>query len=169
MGHKFEKKLLRFLLVFGILSFINLMRKPPVKDWVIIFFLKGYIASILDKLVVRKNYITYPVKVFKSFDISFMFDYILFPIFCVYFNQVTEKSKITGIIAKLLLFSGSITVVESWLEKNTDVVKYKKNWNWVKTFSSLSITFLIVRMAIGFIRMYSKKIEKVEQDKRIVE
>ncbi|AGX06773.1 hypothetical protein B14911_13022 [Bacillus sp. NRRL B-14911] len=40
--NKFEKNTLKFLLVFGLISFINLMRKPPVKDWMLIFLFKGY-------------------------------------------------------------------------------------------------------------------------------
>lgn len=164
MNRKFEKGILRFLLVFGLVSFIKLIRKPPVMEWLIVFFLKGYIASILDKFVVTKNAITYPVKLFKNFNISFLFDYILFPIACVYYNQVTKNSKITGILAKLLLFSGSITIVETWLERETDLVKYKKDWDWFKTLISLSLTFLVVRIVMGFIRIFSKKIDKQEQE-----
>ncbi|MEM5593469.1 hypothetical protein AAHH67_19750 [Niallia circulans] len=51
---KQEKLLLRVLFVIGIGSFLNLLRKPPLKDWLIIFLLKSYIASILDNLLVKR-------------------------------------------------------------------------------------------------------------------
>jgi len=41
MTKGFEKKVLRILFVFGIATFINLVRKPPQKDWLIIFLLKA--------------------------------------------------------------------------------------------------------------------------------
>jgi hypothetical protein len=160
MFHKFEKNLLRFLAVFGVLAFANLIRKPPVKDWVIIFLLKGYISSIIDKLVVRKGYIRYPVQLNKTFDISFIFDYLLFPITCLYFNQVTSKSKIPGVLLKLQLFTIPMTLTETWLEKNTKVVSYHKGWDWKKTFISISCTFLFVRIMIGIIRNGAEKASK---------
>jgi hypothetical protein len=162
MGRTFEKNLLRALAVFGVVAFANLMRKPPVKDWMIIFFLKGYISSILDKLVVRKGYVRYPVQLNKSFDISFIFDYLLFPISCVYFNQVTSKCNSIGIILRLQLFAIPMTLVETWLEKNTKVVSYHKGWNWKMTYASLSTTFLFVRMIIAIIRKGAEK-SKVKQ------
>ncbi|MDQ0244057.1 hypothetical protein J2S09_001602 [Bacillus fengqiuensis] len=91
MGKNFEKTVLKLLFVFGIAAFFNLIRKPPMKDWVIVFLLKSYIASILDVLTVKKEYVKYPVNLFKIFDISVMFSYLLFPITCVYFNQVTNN------------------------------------------------------------------------------
>ena len=54
MGKQFEKKILTYIFLIGIGSFINLLRKPPIKDWLIIFLLKSYIASILDNLLVTQ-------------------------------------------------------------------------------------------------------------------
>nr|WP_052738045.1 CBO0543 family protein [Bacillus sp. SA1-12] len=92
MGQKFEKTVLRVLTVIGTIGCIILMKKPPVKDWLLIFLFKGYLSSILDKLLVRTGYIKYPVNLFgKYFDISFIYDYLLFPISCVYYNQIQEN------------------------------------------------------------------------------
>ncbi|WP_236691760.1 CBO0543 family protein [Niallia circulans] len=93
---KQEKLLLRVLFVIGIGSFLNLLRKPPLKDWLIIFLLKSYIASILDNLLVKKGYLTYPVKFLKTFDVSVIFSYLLFPVTCIYYNQVTRNSRYSG-------------------------------------------------------------------------
>ncbi|WP_336989788.1 CBO0543 family protein [Bacillus infantis] len=149
---KFEKNTLKFLLVFGLISFINLMRKPPVKDWMLIFLFKGYLSSIIDKLLVRKGYITYPVKLVKSFDVSFIFDYLLYPITCVYFNQATKTSGVMGILMKALCFSIPMALVEHFFEKRTSLIKFKKGWNSLISFFSLTITFLISRIFIAIVR-----------------
>lgn len=146
MGRTFEKNVLRFLFVFGLISFFNLVRKPPVKDSLIIFFLKSYIASLLDTLTVKKGYVKYPVNLFKTFNISVLFSYLLFPITCVYYNQITKNSNIFGVILKVIYFSVPMTLVETWLEKNTKLIKYKKGWDWKHSFASISGTFLIVRL-----------------------
>ncbi|MGD6875038.1 CBO0543 family protein [Bacillus infantis] len=150
--NKFEKNTLKFLLVFGVISFINLMRKPPVKDWMLIFLFKGYLSSVIDKLLVRKGYITYPVKLVKSFDVSFIFDYLLYPIACVYFNQATRTSGVIGILMKALCFSIPMALVEHFFEKRTSLIKFKKGWNSLISFYSLTITFLISRTFIAIIR-----------------
>lgn len=155
--NKFEKNTLRFLLLFSIVSFLNLMRKPPVKDWMLIFLFKGYLSSILDKLVVRKGYISYPVKLFKSFDISFIFDYLLYPIACVYYNQATKSSNLFGILIKSLFFSVPMALVEHFFETRTSLIRFKKGWTSFTSFYSLTITFLISRTFIAIIRKLPNK------------
>lgn len=117
MGKSHEKNILRALFIFGIFSFFQLVKKPPMKDWLIIFLLKGYIASILDNLLVKKGYLKYPVSLFKTFDISVLFSYILFPVICIYFNQVTKNSGLIAIFLKCLLFSLPSAFAEHWIEK----------------------------------------------------
>ncbi|MEN8702175.1 CBO0543 family protein [Bacillus infantis] len=153
--YKFEKNTLRFLFIFGLISFFNLMRKPPVKDWMLIFLFKGYLSSIIDKMLVRKGYITYPVKLIKSFDVSFIFDYLLYPIACVYFNQATKSSTLKGILMKSICFSGPMAIVEHFFEKKTSLIKFKKGWNSFTSFYSLTFTFLISRAFIAFMRKAS--------------
>jgi hypothetical protein len=152
MNQKFEKNILRFLLVFGLIAFVKLMRQSPTKDWMMIFLFKGYLSSILDKLVVRKGYIKYPVKLFKSFDISFIFDYVLYPISCVYYNQVTKSSNVLGILLKVFYFSIPMSLVEHFFETRTSLISYKKGWNIYTSLVSLTTTFLISRVFIAIIR-----------------
>lgn len=157
MGKQFEKNILRGLFAFGIGTFFNLLRKPPLKDWLIIFLLKSYIATILDNLLVKKGYLKYPVNLFKTFDFSVLFSYLIFPISCVYYNQVTKNSSVLGIIAKCLVFSIPSTLAESWLEKNTKLIKYKKSWTSLHSFASIASTFLLVRILIALIRKAATK------------
>lgn len=152
MKHKFEKRTLKILWLFGIISFFNLMRKPALKDWLIIFFLKSYIASFLDNILVRKGYIRYPVNLMKSFDVSVLFSYLIFPVMCVYFNQVTRNLRMPGIMLVSLLFSIPSAIAENWLEKNTKLISYKKSWTSFHSFASIASTFLAVRFLISLIR-----------------
>lgn len=152
MNHTLEKNILRALLIFGIISFINLMRKPPAKDWLLIFLFKGFISTLLDNITVKKGYIKYPVNLFKSFDISFIFDYLLYPISCVYYNQVTKKSNILGIIVKTFYFTIPMAVTEYFLEKKTSLIKFKNGWNPFTSFWTSSITLLMSRAFIAIVR-----------------
>nr|WP_263326807.1 CBO0543 family protein [Neobacillus sp. Marseille-Q6967] len=152
-----EKNILRFLFIVGIVSFINLVRKPPTKDWLIIFLLKSYIASIFDMLFVKKGYLKYPVNLIKTFDISVLFSYLIFPVTCIYFNQITKNSTILGILGKCLLFSLPSAIAEHWIEKNTNLIRYKKSWTSFHSFLSIAVTFLMVRFIMVFIRKTAKK------------
>lgn len=152
MKNRFELNFLRVLLVFGILAFFNLMRKPPIKDWLIVFFLKSYIATFFDTIFVKKGYIEYPVNLFKGFNISVIFSYLIFPITCVYFNVVTKKASVMDIIFKSFLFSVPMTIAETWLERTTQLISYKKSWNWIHSLVSITSTFLLVRFAMELIR-----------------
>ncbi|MGF2615804.1 hypothetical protein FZC84_06950 [Rossellomorea vietnamensis] len=163
MKKKFEKKILVFLLGFGILSFMNILRKPPIKDWLIIFLVKGYISSILDKFVVKKGYIKYPVKLINLFDTSFIFDYLLFPISCVYYNFATFKKSWRTIFIRVLYFSIPMTIIEQWLEKKTNLIQYRKGWNWLFTFVSLNSTFLLVRVIISLVRRKAETESELEE------
>lgn len=157
MRYQLEKNILKLLFVLGIGAFFKLIRKPPLKDWLIIFLMKTYISTILDNLLVKKGYLKYPVNLFKAFDISVLFSYLIFPISCIYFNQVTRNSNIIGTLFKSILFSAPATIAENWLEKNTKLIKYKKSWTALHSFGSIAASFLIVRILMVLIRKAAEK------------
>ncbi len=158
---KYEKNFLRILFILGIASFFNLLRKPPLKDWLIIFLVKSYLASILDNLLVKKGYLTYPVNLLKTFDVSVLFSYLIFPVTCIYFNQVTKNSGFVGILIKCLFFSVPSAFIEHWIERKTNLIQYKKNWTSTYSFLSIAGTFLLVRFLMVLVRKASiKQLEK---------
>jgi uncharacterized membrane protein YjjB (DUF3815 family) len=157
LSNQFQKNIIRLLFIFGFCSFFNLIRKPPLKDWLLIFFMKSYLATILDTLLVKKGYLKYPVKLGNNFNISVLFSYLLFPVSCIYYNQLTKNSSIWGIIFKCFLFSIPFSIVEFWIEKKTNLIKYKKSWTSIHSFVSISFTFLLLRFLIGIIRKYERK------------
>ncbi|MFT4414181.1 CBO0543 family protein [Fredinandcohnia humi] len=157
MGKSFERTFLRSLLIIGIASLLNIIRKAPLKDWLIIFLLKSYIASILDTITVKKGYIEYPIKLIKTFEISAIFSYLIYPITCIYYNQLTRNSNLKDILIKTLVFSLPSSIAEHWLEKNTKLIKYKRSWTSVHSFFSIAATFLAVRFLMALIRKFAEK------------
>jgi len=148
-----QKKLLRIVLGVGLLLIPFAFKREKLKDWLLIFFLKGYISSFLDQIIVKKKQISYPVRFMsKYFDSSLLFDYLLFPLLCVFYNRTSEKSNLHSIFLQSFIYTTPITVLEVILEKKTNLIRYKKNWNWLITYSTLVVTFLFVRGFIAIIR-----------------
>lgn len=153
-----ERKILKALLFIGIGLLPAIFKDKLNKDWVIIFLLKAYLSSFLDHIVTGKKRITYPVRFLpKYFRINILFDYLLFPLLCVFYNQVTYRSNLMGIFLKVLLFSIPMTLVEVFLERKTKLIKFKKNWHWYYTLLSETFIILFVRMFIGLIRNIQSK------------
>ena len=151
-----QKKLLRIILGVGLLLIPFAFKREKLKDWLLIFFLKGYISSFLDQIIVKKKHISYPVRFMsKYFDSSILFDYLLFPILCVFYNRTSEKSNLHSIFLQSFIYSTPMTVLEVILEKKTNLIRYNKNWNWLITYSTLVVTFLFVRGFIAIIRKFN--------------
>ena len=151
-----QKKLLRIILGVGLLLIPFAFKREKLKDWLLIFFLKGYISSFLDQIIVKKKRISYPVRFMsKYFDSSLLFDYLLFPLLCVFYNRTSEKSNLHSIFLQSFIYTTPMTVLEVILEKKTNLIRYKKNWNWLITYSTLVVTFLFVRGFIAIIRKFN--------------
>jgi hypothetical protein len=151
-----QKKLLRIVLGVGLLLIPFAFKREKLKDWLLIFFLKGYISSFLDQIIVKKKHVAYPVRFMsKYFDSSILFDYLLFPLLCVFYNRTSEKSNLNSIFLQSFIYSTPMTVLEVILEKMTNLIRYKKKWNWLITYFTLVTTFLFVRGFIAIIRRFN--------------
>ncbi|WP_309143480.1 CBO0543 family protein [Bacillus sp. V3B] len=53
------------------------------------------------------------------------------------------------------LFITPMTLFETWLEKNTSLIKWKNGWNWYHTYVSAFLKYLKVRFLMGLIRYLS--------------
>ena len=168
-----QKNLLRIIFGIGIFLIPFAFKREKLKDWLLIFFVKGYISSLINQIIVKKKHIVYPVRFMsKYFDLSILFDYFLFPLLCVFFNRTSEKSNLLSIFVQTFLYSTPMTVLEVFLEKYTKLIKYKKGWNWVITYFTLVVTFLFVRGFITIIRKLSletpnKTTKKIEGSVRV--
>ncbi|WP_413789606.1 CBO0543 family protein [Metabacillus rhizosphaerae] len=81
----------------------------------------------------------------------------MYPILCVFYNQLTFRSNLKGILLKLFLFSIPMTLAEVFFERKTKLIKFNKNWHWYHTLLSETFIMLFVRMFIGLIRIIQSK------------
>ncbi|RYI24971.1 hypothetical protein EVU96_25270 [Bacillus infantis] len=162
--YKKEKSILYSLLAFGIITLPFSFLRTPRKEWFTVFFLKGFLSSMIAMVAVAYKWIEYPVRFLpKIYRISIIFDYLLFPLTCVWYNQTSYKSNLKGILFQaFFLYSLPMTVTEYWIEKKTQLIDYKK-WTWVHTYVSLSLTFLFTRGFMGIVRKLSKNKEELQE------
>ncbi len=122
------------------------------RDWVVVFLYKCVLDSILGTIVVTVNYIEYPYRQLPQFfKMSLLFEFWIFPILCVLYNQVTREKGLLPIFYYAIMFSAGIVVIEYPLELHTQVIKYL-NWSWFTSFYALTLTFLSSRAFIAFYR-----------------
>lgn len=154
-----DRKIMNIITLLGMCGWTFLFRrKGELKDWFLIYFMKSLVSTLIDGPVIKQKYVQYPYRYFpKLFDTNIIFLYVIFPLLCVIYHQFTYKMKPLKTILSVVLFSGPMTLIEWWLERNTNLVRYRKGWNSFYTFSVLSLTFWIVHAAIEGIRFLAKK------------
>lgn len=156
-GKKNEKKFLYGLFIFsiGILPF--LFKRPPKKDWLLVYTFNAITNIILDKWVTM-NFISYPTRLLpKIFKIHILYDALLYPMVTVIYNQLTSKDKPIAIVYKLLFFSVPLTIFEFWAERKTGLIKWSNGWRWYHTFLSVSLKSLITRGVVSIFRRFMRE------------
>ncbi|OEH85340.1 hypothetical protein BHU72_04400 [Desulfuribacillus stibiiarsenatis] len=158
-GNKQDKLFLRATTVLTLLSLmILLFRKPPMKDWVIVYLFNAVTNGIIDNFMTSYKILKYPVRFFPNvFKTHVLFDFLIYPTFTVLYNQVTEKDKPLAIFYKLLYFTVPMFFIEYWAVKKTNLIKWEKGWEWYHTFISVTIKSLVTRFVIGIIRKVDQK------------
>lgn len=151
-----EKFILRGLLISGLAFLPFLFRKPPTKDWIIVFFLKGFLSGLIDHYVVVTDRVKYPVRFFsKLYNVHLLFDALLFPIVCVCYNQLTYHNKPLLTLIKAFWFSIPMTLIEWYLERKTNLITWKK-WSALHTFISETLMFWIVKFFMNILQTFAK-------------
>jgi hypothetical protein len=113
--------------------------------------------SISDKYLVSKGYLKYNIRPFrKSFKTHLPFDYVIYPLLLLYYNQWTLHSKPTGILLKPCAFVIPQVIIETIAEKKTDLITWRKGWSWYHSFITLFAKMLVCRLIIGLIRKVNK-------------
>jgi len=126
--------ILWFFLIVSIFIFSIWLIKPPFKNWTHIFFFTGYFSIFIAVILTEEKYFEFPVRFLpKYFSSSILFEFLVLPIICVLFNQVTWASKITGTVGYSSLFSLILTTFEGWFLKHTHLIVYYK-WSLWHTF-----------------------------------
>lgn len=151
-----ERLILIFFYALGIILFPNIILKKPKKDRLIVFFLTGFTANLLDEFMINKKRVKYPVRTFKRFtQKSILFDYLIFPMICTIYTKTTARSKTLQTIGIAALFSMGITLFELLLEKKTKLIKWIR-WSAAHNFISLTFYFLMSNAVIGGINKLGK-------------
>ena len=129
------------------LSAFFLIPKDKIREAWLIFLFKQLITWITGLYVVQKKWIEYPARLFfaQASSSSFEFEFIVYPILCVYFNLYYPQKGSSFIKMKhYIVFCSGITVFEVILEKYTMLIKYT-GWTWYWTWITLFVTFYISR------------------------
>jgi hypothetical protein len=158
-----ERIILGALSLFSIAILFLTLRKPPIKDWLLAYLLNAYTNGIIDKYVVSKKFVAYPVRFLpKLTDINILFDYLFYPTASLLINQVTQRDKGLPLFIKMIFFTLFIFRIESWAESRTKLVKWKKGWTGYHSYASLTIKSLLNRYSIELIR----KIDQHQQERQ---
>lgn len=153
-----EKVILKILLYSGLSSIIILLRKPPIKDWIIVLSVTGLVSGIVDIILVSKKVLDYPLRLYpKKFKIHFLFDFILCPVVSILYNQVTFKDKALKTILKLFPFTIIHVFLEILAVKYTELIRWKNGWSWYHTFITMNVKYLSIRLFIEMVRKIAKK------------
>ncbi|WP_084372206.1 CBO0543 family protein [Halalkalibacter krulwichiae] len=155
---KVEKSALRVLLLFSIILLPFLLRRPPIKDWLLAFLLNAYSNVLIDKVIIHSGMLDYPIRVLpKKFNTNILFDHIIYPTFSVIVNQVTRYDKPLISALKIILMVLPINFIEFLAERKTDFIKWKKGWKWYHSFVSMCLKSMLNRYLVGVIRMIDRK------------
>lgn len=131
-----------------ILIVSTLFLVPPEKkrEACLIFLFKLALTWCLGLWVVQHRWIEYPVRLFftSASKTSFEFEFIAYPILCVYFN-LNYPQKQSFSLKHYFIFCSGITAYEFVLEQYTSLINYN-GWEWYWTWTSLFITFFVSRM-----------------------
>lgn len=120
--------------------------------WILVFFAKEVLATIIDAIVVKKRMVEYPVRPFpKVFGTNILFDLLFFPILSVFWVQLSYDVKLKSIFLRSLIFSVPMSITQWALEKKTKLFNWKQ-WSILHTFVSVNFTLFAIRGFVGLLR-----------------
>ena len=157
----FEKYFLSAVLFLQLIFFLPIfLWKRPIKDWIFVYLFDAITNGILDEILTRYKIIKYPIRLFsQKTKINVLFDFLVYPLFTVYFNQNTLKDRPFLILYKLLFFTIPMYFFEIWAVQKTNLIKWQNGWKGYHSFLSLTIKSLITRLFIELIRRRRKNSE----------
>ncbi|WP_078414777.1 CBO0543 family protein [Priestia abyssalis] len=147
-----EKVMLKglFALCVGLFPFI--MKKPKLKEMLIVFFSKGILATLIDAYVVNTKRVEYPVRPFpKIFKTNILYDMLFFPLLSVVWVKQSYNDNIKKILLKSLTWSVPMSIFQWYFEGNSKLFKWKR-WSILHTFGSINFTLFTIRALAGLIK-----------------
>ncbi|MBE2978773.1 CBO0543 family protein [Priestia megaterium] len=158
MRNKLERRFLKYTTIIFLSSLPFVLKKVKIKDSLLILFMNGYTNAIVDRFLVNRNILKYPVRFIpKDFKSNFVFNYLYLPIVSLWLYQLTKNDKPFKIIIKIVSTVSSLFLFELWAEKNTKLIKWKKGWKWYYSLISLNVRTLFSRLIIEIINIIERK------------
>ena len=148
LNNKVEKRIEISAWIFMSIILIMFVPKNKVREANIAFLFMQVITWFFGLLVVEKNLISYPSRLFfkKSSKPSFTFEYFVYPAISSLFNVYYPEKKHTFIKSMHYLFyTLLLTFFEVLAVKHTKLIRYNK-WTWYWTFITIWITFYFSRI-----------------------
>lgn len=158
MFNLFEKKLLKVLLLIGIiLTPLSLLGKD-YKKWMIAYLLNSYANTFVAPALAKKGFLRYPVrfspKVYKS---SVIYDYCLCSLVTVWYCRSSMKDNWKKAFWKVWLFVLPQVFAETWLEKNSQLIKYNKGWKKIHSLVTIAVAKLSIRCFLSFLDKFERR------------
>ncbi|WP_191565603.1 CBO0543 family protein [Metabacillus idriensis] len=155
-----EKTMIRWLFALNAILFPFVIRKPNIKEMLIVFFAKGILSTVIDAYVVNTKRVAYPVRPFpKIFKTNILYDLVFFPLLSVVWVRQSYRDKLPMILLKSLTWSVPMSLAQWYFEKNTRLFKWKK-WSVFHTFASISFTLLTIRGLVALVKRIQDNLEK---------
>ncbi|MBM7570869.1 CBO0543 family protein [Aquibacillus albus] len=148
MNNRLEKSIEISAWIVTSLLLLKYIPKNRIRESLVSFTFKQMVTWILGLIVVEKNLITYPYRLFfkKSNKASFTFEYFVYPALCTFFNLYYPEKRNNFIKFLYYFFHSSIiTIFEIFAVKYTNLITYKK-WAWYWSFISLWMTYYLSRL-----------------------
>lgn len=148
MNNKLDKTIeLSAWIITSVLLF-KYVPKNRIREAHISFLFKQVITWLFGLLVVEKNLISYPNRLFfkKANKASFTFEYFVYPALCSLFNlYYPEKSNSVAKLIYFFIHTSIITCFEIFAVKYTNLIKYN-NWKWYWSFITIWLTYYVSRI-----------------------
>ncbi|MBU8691268.1 CBO0543 family protein [Priestia megaterium] len=155
---KLERRFLKYITVIFLGSLPFVLKKTSIKDSLLVLFMNGYTNAIVDRFLVNRQIIQYPIRFIpKEFKSNVLFDFLCLPTVSLWLYHLTKNDNPFKIVYKIVLTISSLFLVELWAEKNTKLIKWKKGWKWYHSLISLNVRTLLSRLVIEIINIIEKK------------
>jgi len=157
---KLERRFLKCITVIFLGSLPFVLKKTPIKDSLLVLCMNGYTNAIVDRFLVNRQILQYPIRfILKEFKSNVLFDFLCLPTVSLWLYHLTKNDNPFKIVYKIVLTISSLFLVELWAEKYTKLIKWKKGWKWYYSLFSLNVRVLFSRLVIAIINIIEKKQE----------
>ncbi|MDQ0874727.1 hypothetical protein QFZ77_003386 [Paenibacillus sp. V4I3] len=153
-----EKILLRILFASSLAAAPFVLKRNNLLMYLTVFFTKCVLSSSIDSFFIKKGKISYPVRPFaKVFDTNILYDLLFYPLLTVVWVRSSYQSKPLELITRSLFFSVPMTLLQWFLERKTDLFRWK-SWSVFHTFASINFTLFTIRGFVGLLKRITPEV-----------